>query len=72
MEKDWDKNEVVTVYGKFKDGILTSDGHEVDCMTYGSFKDFNDGKQGFFNLKYNEPLKTWVIFQVVEALLSNS
>lgn len=65
-QEDWNKDTIVTVYGHLKDGILTSEGEDLLCISYRSFKKEYTDTWGFFNLKYIAELDVWAIFQVVE------
>lgn len=62
---------MITLVGTFKSNcILTLDGQEITCYTYGRVFDIINNKQGIFNLKKANGTGPYIIFQYV--LLENN
>ena len=57
---------MITLVGTFKSNhILTLDGQEFPCYTYGRVFDIINNKQGIFNLKKANGTGPYIIFQYV-------
>lgn len=67
LNKDWDENEIYTVFGRLNKGLLSNDEGIFKTISYGSFKRQYEGVEGYFNLKYSHSVGLWVIFQCVES-----
>lgn len=58
---------IKTVYGIFKDNLITCEGVEiVECTTYVSFSKEIEGRYGFHQLKYSNNICTYIISNFVE------
>lgn len=66
LNKDWNPEEIYTVYGKLENGKISNEKGIFRALTYRSFKEQFNGVEGFYNLKYNSDLKCWVVFQGLE------
>lgn len=67
LNKDWNRDEIYTVFGRLENGILSNEEGIFRAMSYRSFKRIYDGTEGFFNLKYSPDVGAWVIFQALEV-----
>ncbi len=68
-QEKWDKKKIITIYGQLFQGRLFSQGKRIYCSSYGSINKEYPRVLGFFNLKYVEAARSWIIFQVVEHQL---
>lgn len=67
INKNWNKEDIYTVYGELQNGLLSTEEGIISAVTYGSFKEQYNGVIGFFNLRYSEDIGMWIIFQCLEA-----
>ena len=54
--------QFLTVFGHFKDNLITTEDSPFSCLTYNIVKKEIQDKKGYFNLQKNQ-LGDWVIFQ---------
>lgn len=65
-EEEWDKENLHTVYGTFKDNIIyADDGDEIECITYGSVRKEINEQEGFFILRWSNDIDKWIVFNYI-------
>lgn len=65
VNKDWDKDEIYTVFAKLSDGVLSNEEGEFLAVTYKLLKREYEGVLGFYSLQFEKSLGFWIIFQCV-------
>ena len=77
MDNKYNKNinpttgDTRTIAGTFKENVIYSGKDErFSCCTYSSVRIKIEGKTGVFNLKYEDNIRDWIIFQYVLVDLS--
>ena len=61
-----EEEEIITVVGTFSNNFITTDtGEKIHCRTYGSVRSVIEGQQGVYNLKWDNKLKGYVLFQYI-------
>ena len=59
------EDKIICLYGLYKDNHIHTEEESYFVISYHSLNMIINGKQGFFNLVWKEPLGYWVIFQYV-------
>ena len=54
--------QFLTVFGHFKDNLITTEDSTISCLTYNIVRKEIQDKKGYFNLQKNQ-WGDWVIFQ---------
>ncbi|NCB03187.1 MAG: hypothetical protein EOM67_13695 [Spirochaetia bacterium] len=59
--------ETKTILGVFSGNVITDieTGEEFECITYGSVRKIIDEKLGFYNLRYEEAIDSWIVYQYI-------
>ena len=58
------EHKIQTIFGHFKDNILTTEDSIISCLTYNIVRKEIQDKSGYFNLQKNQ-WGDWVIFQYI-------
>ena len=74
MQKNWNKEEIYTLVGYFKDNITFIDleGEEYDVVSYRIILRNKSNGLVAINLRWNSIITTWIVFQLVELGDENS
>lgn len=59
---------IKTVYGILSKGVLETE-EDLRVVAYQNIKKEFPHVEGFFNLKWEQSIRCWIIFQVVPAVL---
>lgn len=58
--------DVLTIAGIFNaNTIYPNDGEKFHCCTYGRVRKVIEGMYGIYNLRFEESINDWVVFQYV-------
>ena len=56
------------IFGIFKDNkIVEPSGSTFDCVSYQYLRERMEGLEGFYHLKWEQDISSWVCFQFVPA-----